>query len=59
MRTLHGSGNAWADAIDREREKECPECGGVDEHFDGCPELGAAEFEADRKCDEKRERGVE
>lgn len=37
MRTRQNySGNAWADSIDREREAECEECGGVDEHFDDC-----------------------
>ena len=44
MRTRQSySGNAWADEIDREREAECEECGGVDEHFDGCSKRGSEE----------------
>jgi hypothetical protein len=37
------SGNAWADQIDAEREAQCEECGGVDEHFDDCSHCGENE----------------
>ena len=60
MRTRQGySGNAWADEIDREREAECEECGGIDHHFDGCSVGGREEMAADEECDRRRERAQE
>jgi hypothetical protein len=62
------SGNYMADLVDAERERECEECGGVDEHLDDCSRSGRDDFalrefhtdmEVDRRIEARMERDME